>query len=125
MGASSRRTLRLVSRESNATPGPMPEAWLDSIVEHFDQGTQRAILRLYRSSPPAVLAAAGESLGRLGMPALVVWGMKDPYIPARFGKEYAAALGNAELLELPDAGHWPWIDRPELLERLAGFLGDG
>jgi pimeloyl-ACP methyl ester carboxylesterase len=125
MGASSRRTLRLVSRESNATPGPMPEAWLDSIVEHFDQGTQRAILRLYRSSPPAVLAAAGESLGRLQMPALVVWGMKDPYIPARFGREFAAALGQAELLELPDAGHWPWIDRPELLERLAGFLGDG
>ena len=46
------------------------------------------------------------------MPALVAWGMKDPYIPARFGREYAAALPRAELLELPDAGHWPWLDEP-------------
>jgi pimeloyl-ACP methyl ester carboxylesterase len=123
MGASSRRTLRLASRESNATPGPMPEPWLDSVIAHFDQGTQRAILRLYRSSPSNVLAAAGANLGRLRMPALVVWGSKDPYIPPRFAAAYAAALPDAELLELPDAGHWPWIDRPELVQRLADFLG--
>ena len=30
--------------------------------------------------------------GRLGMPALVVWGLKDPYLPARFGGAYAQAL---------------------------------
>jgi len=101
----------------------MPEEWISSVLEHFDQGTQRAILRLYRSSPPDVLAAAGERLGSLQVPALVAWGMRDPYIPARFATEYARALPRAELLELPDAGHWPWLDRPDLLERLAGFLG--
>jgi pimeloyl-ACP methyl ester carboxylesterase len=125
MGATSRPVLRLFSREANVTPGPMPDAWLDSVVDHFDQGTQRAILRLYRSSPPAVLAAAGERLGSLQMPALVAWGMRDPYIPARFGREYADALGQAELLELPDAGHWPWLDRPDLVERVVDFLSPG
>ncbi len=125
MGATSRFTLRLASRESNATPGPMPEAWLDSVLEHLDQGTQRAILRLYRSSPPEVLAAAGARLGALEMPGLVVWGMKDPYIPARFGREYAQALAHAELVELADAGHWPWIDRPELIDRVVDFLSAG
>ncbi len=55
MGTTYRPTLRLISRESNATPGPMPDAWLDSVLEHFDEGTQRAILRLYRSSPPRCL----------------------------------------------------------------------
>ncbi len=95
------------------------------MLEHFDQGTQRAILRLYRSSPPEVLAAAGAGLGRLQMPALVVWGMRDPYIPARFGRAYADALPDAELLELADAGHWPWLDRPDLLERVTGFLNGG
>ncbi len=123
MGSTGRRTLRRASTESNTTPGAMPEWWLDSVLEHFDQGTQRAILRLYRSSPPEVLAAAGERLDRLRMPALVAWGMRDPYIPARFAGEYAAALGDAELLELPDAGHWPWLDRPELADRLVEFLG--
>jgi len=125
MGFTFRRTLRLLSRESNATPGPMSNAWLDSVMDHFDEGTQRAILRLYRSSPPDVLAAAGEHLATLTMPALVVWGMKDPYIPGRFGAAYASALGNAELLELPDAGHWPWLDRPDLMDRLVEFLGAG
>jgi pimeloyl-ACP methyl ester carboxylesterase len=122
MGTLSRRTLRLLSREGNATPGPMPDAWLDSVLDHFDQGTQRAILRLYRSSPPDVLAAAGARLGEIGAPALVVWGTKDPYIPASFARAYADALGGAELLTLDDAGHWPWLDRPDVIERVVSFL---
>ncbi len=122
MGATTRRTLRLSSRESNATPGPLPEQFLDTVLDHFDQGTQRAILRLYRSSPPEALAAAGGRLGEIGAPALVVWGERDPYIPARFAAEYAAALGGAELLELDDAGHWPWLDRPDVIERVVEFV---
>jgi pimeloyl-ACP methyl ester carboxylesterase len=125
MGATGRFTLRLASRESNAKRGPMPEEWLDSVLEHFDQGTQRAILRLYRSSPSDVLAAAGARLGTIDAPALVVWGTRDPYIPARFGREYARALANAELLELPDAGHWPWLDRPDAIDRVVEFLSAG
>ncbi len=125
MGSTSRFLLRRSTAAAKASPGPMPDEWLDSVLEHFDQGTQRAILRLYRSSPPEVLAAAGAGLGRLQMPALVVWGMRDPYIPARFGRAYADALPDAELLELADAGHWPWLDRPDLLERVTGFLNGG
>jgi pimeloyl-ACP methyl ester carboxylesterase len=122
MGATTRAVVRLLSREANATPGPMPDAWLDSVLEHFDQGTQRAILRLYRSSSPAVLADAGARLPTLRMPALVAWGMRDPYLPSRFGAEYAHALPDARLIELPDAGHWPWLDRPELIGRVAEFV---
>jgi len=122
MGATTRRLLRRSTREANVTPGPLPEAWLDSVLDHFDQGTQRAILRLYRSSPSEVLAKAGEHLSRLEMPSLVLWGMKDPYIPERFATEYARALPNSELVELPDAGHWWWLDRPDAIERVTDFL---
>jgi pimeloyl-ACP methyl ester carboxylesterase len=122
MGSTGRFTLRRASAESNSTPGPLPEAWLDTVLDHFDQGTQRAILRLYRSSPPDVLAAAGADLSLLEMPALVVWGADDPYIPARFGAAYARALPNAELLEIPDAGHVPWLDRPDVIDRVTAFL---
>jgi pimeloyl-ACP methyl ester carboxylesterase len=122
MGTTNRFTLRLSSRESNVTPGPMPDSFLDSVLDHFDQGTQRAILRLYRSSPPELLARCGEQLAGLTIPTLVAWGLKDPYIPARFAADYAHVLPNAELLELADAGHWPWFDRPDLIERLVGFL---
>jgi pimeloyl-ACP methyl ester carboxylesterase len=125
MGTTSRRVLRLLSRESNATPGPMPEPWLDSVLAHFDQGTQRAILRLYRSSPPEVLESAGAQLKRLAIPALVIWGAKDPYLPARFGRAYADALPDAQLIELADAGHWPWLDRPDVIDSVADFLAAG
>jgi pimeloyl-ACP methyl ester carboxylesterase len=122
MGATTRRLLKRSTRAANVTPGPLPDAWVDSVMNHFDQGTQRAILRLYRSSPSEALAKAGERLSRLEMPALVLWGMHDPYIPERFAAEYARALPNSELVELPDAGHWWWLDRPEEIERVARFL---
>jgi pimeloyl-ACP methyl ester carboxylesterase len=122
MGATTRRVLKLSTRESNVTPGPLPDAWIDSVLDHFDQGTQRAILRLYRSSPPDVLARAGEGLARLDMPSLVVWGMRDPYIPPRFAAEYAKALPRCELVELADAGHWWWLDRPDAIDRVVEFV---
>jgi pimeloyl-ACP methyl ester carboxylesterase len=122
MGTTNHFTLKLFSPESNATPGPMPEAFLRSVLDHFDQGTQRAILRLYRSSPSEVLVQAGARLAELAEPALVVWGTQDPYIPSRFGRDYAAVLRNAQLLELPDAGHWPWLDRPDIIDSVAEFL---
>lgn len=125
MGTTNRLTLGVFSNESNVTPGPMPGSWIESVMGHFDQGTQRAILRLYRSSPSEVLERAGERLAELRMPALVAWGTSDPYIPARFGRDYAAILPDAELVEYPDAGHWAWLDRPDLIDRVAAFLSEG
>ncbi len=119
MGATSRRTLRLAARSG----GGMPEALVDEIWKHFDAGTQRAILRLYRSAPPAVLARAGEHLSAIHAPALVLYGEHDPYIDAhRFAPAYARALGGqAEHEVVGGAGHWPWIDRPELVDRIVDF----
>jgi pimeloyl-ACP methyl ester carboxylesterase len=90
---------------------------------HFDQGTQRAILSLYRSSPEEALARAGLDLARIDCPALVVWGDRDPYFAPEFAERYAAALGGeAEVLHLHDAGHWAWHDRPDAVDRIAAFL---
>jgi pimeloyl-ACP methyl ester carboxylesterase len=122
MGASTRWGLRQISRHANVAPGPMPGAFVDRIWDRFDQGTQRTILRLYRSAPSDVLEAAGRRLGALACPALVLWGEQDPYIPVEFARAYARALPAAELELLPDAGHWPWIDRPDLVDRVAAFL---
>lgn len=121
MGATTRLTLRLATRESNAKPGPLPNEWIDSVLAHLDHGTHRAILRLYRSAPSEVLAAAGARLPSLAMPSLVVWGMRDPYIPGSFAHAYVQTLPNAQLLELPDAGHWWWLDRPDAINRVAEF----
>ncbi len=122
MGATTRWTLQRASRDANAAPGPLPPQWYDSVFAHFDHGTQRAILRLYRSAPSEELARAGGELARIDAPALVVWGTRDPYIPTSFATGYAHALPHAELVELDDAGHWWWLDRPDAIDRVVEFL---
>jgi pimeloyl-ACP methyl ester carboxylesterase len=121
MGFTSLRTLRLATRGANAQP--LPESFHEEVMRHFDHGTQRAILRLYRSASPAALAAAGADLDRVGAPALVVWGDRDPYLPAALADELAAALGShAEVLHFPDAGHWAWLDDPAAISCVTDFL---
>jgi pimeloyl-ACP methyl ester carboxylesterase len=117
-------TARLL-REARADRRPMPDEFVDMIWSRFDRGTRRAILELYRSAPENELAAAGSRLGEIRCPALVVWGAHDPYIPPEFGRAYADRLPGAELVELPDAGHWPWIERPDVVDRVNGFLPGG
>jgi len=100
----------------------LPAELADQAWGRFDHGTQRAILKLYRSAPPDLLASAGERLDRVQSPALLLWSTGDPYIPAGFGQAYADALGGPVELELVDSGHWPWLDRPELVQRTVSFL---
>jgi pimeloyl-ACP methyl ester carboxylesterase len=102
--------------------GAVPDGFVEAAARHFDQGTQRAILRLYRSAPEELLARSGRGLSSLRQPALVVWGALDPYIPSSFGDRYAAELPDARVVCVEDAGHWPWLDRPELIDRIATFL---
>ena len=111
-----------------ARPGfrPPPPAFIDMVTSNLRApGTREAILRLYRSADPSKLAAAGAGLGELRCPTLVIWGAHDPYLPPRFGAAYAERLPGAELIELPDAGHWPWLDRPDVVERTLSFLAEG
>lgn len=100
----------------------LPAGLVDDVLERFDQGTQRAILRLYRSAPEPALEAAGRDLHTLACPALVVWGAKDPYIPSDFARAYGEALPDARIEIAEDAGHWPWCDRPELVTSVTDFL---
>ena len=103
-------------------PG-MSDDFIDSIWDHYDHGTQRAILKLYRSAPSELLAQAGARLGEITCPALVMWGGDDPYLPTQFAAAYGEALGGETTVEvIEDAGHWPWIDKPELVERVCAFL---
>lgn len=122
VGAATPRVLRRLSRRASAGNGPMPEPFVASVAEAFDLGTERATLQLLRSADPELLARAGERLGAIDAPALVLWGEEDPYIPQRFGAGYAAKLGDATLEVVENAGHWPWIDRPELATRIVEHL---
>lgn len=121
MGTISLRMVRLALRRANVNP--IPEARLREMYAKLDFGTQRAILKLHRSVRSGTLAAAGAGLGRIEAPALIVWGEADPFIPASVADSYEQALGGpSEVVRLADAGHWPWLDRPDVIDRVARFL---
>jgi pimeloyl-ACP methyl ester carboxylesterase len=123
MGITTRFGMRRAIRRDVADRQAADEM-VERLWKHFDHGTQRAILRLYRSAPPEVLARAGERLGEITAPALVVWGERDPFIPPEFALRYRDALGGQTSVEtIGEAGHWPWLDRPESVDAVATFLG--
>jgi pimeloyl-ACP methyl ester carboxylesterase len=100
----------------------LPRELADVAWESFDHGTQRAILKLYRSAPSEVLARAGEHLGEIRAPALILWPEDDPYLPHKFAQAHADALGGETTLEIVRGGHWTWHADPALVARAGGFL---
>jgi pimeloyl-ACP methyl ester carboxylesterase len=122
VGLATKPVVRRLARRAWAGEEPLAEAFAASISAHFDLGTERALLRVLRSAAPELLATAGEGLGAITAPALVLWGARDPYIEARFGAGYAATLGDATLETIEDAGHWPWLEQPALGARIIRHL---
>lgn len=120
--AATRPALRLVGRQAMGWRAPLPEELVDATWSQWRRGSWQPMLRLYRSADPDVLERAGARLGALDCPALLLWAARDPYIPPIYGRRLAAKLPNAELDEIADAGHWPWLQRPGLVERTVEFL---
>ena len=123
------RTLRHGSVREEA----WPDARVKTVWDQFDQGTQRAILRLVRSArdndlgsggaaDPRGRGTTGGSGGATAPPTLISWGDRDPWYPPALADAYAGRLPGARVERLPDAGHWPWLDRSDLVERVATFV---
>ena len=57
-------------------------------------------------------------LGRVRIPALVVWGESDRVIDPEYGRAYAQAFPHARFALIPEAGHLPQIEQPARLLNL-------
>ncbi|HEV2773362.1 MAG TPA: alpha/beta fold hydrolase [Thermoleophilaceae bacterium] len=51
------------------------------------------------------------------VPSLIVWGERDPVIPAEHGRYAHAAMPGSRLEVLPQAGHFPHLDEPRTVAR--------
>jgi pimeloyl-ACP methyl ester carboxylesterase len=80
--------------------------------------TKRAILRLYRATPPASLAVRSEPLHALDRPALVVWGAADAYIPRDMAERQRRSFPSARIEFLEGLGHWCFLEDPARVAEL-------
>jgi pimeloyl-ACP methyl ester carboxylesterase len=56
-------------------------------------------------------------LSQITTPALVIWGMEDNTVPLRDASVVAREWPDADLRVIPNAGHWPQFETPEITER--------
>jgi len=128
---------RVIPTEVGAIPFPLREAWMKRAVrrlmadpsrlpgDSFDAAAAEFI-RIYRN--PAARMAFFDSLrhiliepprpfwgrmGRVRVPALVIWGEDDRLVPVRLAYKLKDAIPGAELLVLPKVGHVPQFEAPE------------
>ncbi len=125
MGSTTKAVLTRWLRRGSANPAAWPADRVAQVWEQFDQGTQRAIIRLQRSVDEERMGRMATALESLRMPVLVIWGELDPWWGADVLDAYASRLSKARIERLPDAGHWPWLDDRAAIGLVADFLGGG
>jgi pimeloyl-ACP methyl ester carboxylesterase len=65
-----------------------------------------------------------KRLHRVSAPTLLVWGESDRIVLPRYAEDYQAAIPQAKVETIAEAGHLPQLEQPDrLAEVLLGFIG--
>jgi pimeloyl-ACP methyl ester carboxylesterase len=96
--------------------------------EGFASLRDRAARQAFVATVRAVIDAGGQRVNATDrlylaaeVPTLLVWGERDPMIPAAHGRAAHAAMPGSRLEIFENAGHFPFQDDPE---RFADVLAD-
>jgi haloalkane dehalogenase len=111
MDSLSRRGFGTLMQEASAE---FDERALDEYWKAFrtDEG-RRGMLELYRSFDLDELAPYETRLAALGVPALILWGQGDEYIPVDFASRFAREIPGSKLVLLEGVRHFLFEDEPE------------
>jgi pimeloyl-ACP methyl ester carboxylesterase len=108
-------------------PRPLPREFFDRDYDYFDRATRCAVLKAYRSAPANSEEFARPQAERLrphDLPALVLWGDKDPFISPQVAQNQREAFPHAEIHIFEATGHWPFVDEEkrsgDLMRRFLG-----
>ena len=102
------------------------DADLDVYRKPFLKSSQagRSLLATVRNLQLQQSMAEIESgLQQWQQPTLIVWGMKDPWLPLSMAQTSASAIKQAEIIQLQNVGHYPQEHyHEEILEDLLPFV---
>ncbi len=62
-------------------------------------------------------------LHRITVPTLVLWGENDRIVRPDYGRAFQQAIPGAKFQAIPEAGHYPYLERPEeFVDAVTAFL---
>ncbi|MFF3907314.1 alpha/beta fold hydrolase [Streptomyces sp. NPDC001848] len=104
--------------------GVAEHSWHDPDRHHVDPaGIPSDQLAVRQANMATLRTLAGEPymhdpkllrrLGRVRVPALLLWGESDRIVSPAYGAAYAEAFGDGRLEVVPEAGHLPHIEQPD------------
>ena len=113
MATSSRRAFRVLVKRGQERP--LPRAFVDRMYDEFDRPTRRTVLRTYRAMRGSQRWSEEVTprLRALDRPALVLWGLHDPYLPVDLADRQREAFPRARSVTLAHSAHWPFADDPD------------
>ncbi len=106
---------------NDRNPKPLPSSFIDRMYEDYDGGARQTAPAIYRGIGQEIFTIADRQAAALAgnrLPALVIWGREDPYIPARFAARQREVFPRARVHVLPAVGHFPFIDEVVRVRRL-------
>jgi pimeloyl-ACP methyl ester carboxylesterase len=102
------------------------ERWFSSSKspeERERQTMNREAVTRYCWKPYAHDPILPRLLGRLRMPALIVWGREDRIVPLECAQMFHDAIANSRLKIIDGCGHYPHFEKPDEFSRaLSDFL---
>lgn len=119
----------LAARRQAVTAALARPATEAELADYLDPWTDLRVARSWMA-----LAAAADSrytldlvpaLRASAVPKLLIWGEDDTFQKVAFAERFAAEMPNATLLRIPDAGHIPMENAPDMVAgALIEFFGD-
>jgi pimeloyl-ACP methyl ester carboxylesterase len=113
---------RIFARELRHSSRKLTQRAIDDAYDAITPATKRAALRYYRASDPPLFAPWEARLRAIvpeRVPAIVLWGEHDPFIPG----EFADRFGAAEVYRFPESGHWVIAEEPDVVAaRMRAFF---
>lgn len=83
-------------------------------------------IRLWQVGSDLLSSDIAETLHRIRVPTLIVWGADDRLLPPTLGGVFSAEIQDARFVVLDRCGHVPMLDAPDALDAaLRQFLEEG
>jgi len=117
-----RWTLKSIMHQKDAvTPGLVEEVY--QAVQHRSSAEAFYAFQRYEVLPGRLRTCYLGQLHGINIPAQLIHGENDSLVPLRWAREAAWLIYGAELVVMPQCGHWPQRENPALFNRtLKSFL---